>query len=54
MLINAKMIPAETIPRMGEKEDKGEWWSGWIKVWYIWYILRNFVNATMPPHPEQQ
>jgi hypothetical protein len=23
----------------------------WIQVWYIWYIGRTFVNATMYPHP---
>jgi hypothetical protein len=26
----------------------------WIQVWYIWYIVRNFVNATMYPHLIQQ
>jgi hypothetical protein len=31
-------------------KDKGEWWRGWIQVWYIWYIVRTFVNATMYPH----
>jgi hypothetical protein len=34
-------------------EDKGEWWRGWIQVWYIWYIVRNSVNATKYPHPAQ-
>jgi hypothetical protein len=33
---------------------KGEWWEGWIQVWYIWYIVRTFINATMYPHPAQQ
>jgi hypothetical protein len=28
MNINGKMRPAETIPGMGEEEDKGEWWRG--------------------------
>jgi hypothetical protein len=31
------------------------WWrrmvEEWIQVWYIWYIVRTFVNATMYPHP---
>jgi hypothetical protein len=49
MLINLKMLSVETILGMGEEEDKGEWWSGWIQVWYTWYILRSFVNAKMPP-----
>jgi hypothetical protein len=31
------------------REDKGEWWRGWIQVWCIWYIVRTFVNATMYP-----
>jgi hypothetical protein len=35
-------------------EDKGEWWRVWIQEWCIWYIVRNFVNATMYPHPAQQ
>jgi hypothetical protein len=30
-------------------KDKGEWWRGWIQMWYIWYIVRTFVNATMYP-----
>jgi hypothetical protein len=43
------MIPVEIIPGMGEGEDKGEWWKGWIQAWYILYIIRTFVNATMYP-----
>jgi hypothetical protein len=31
------------------KTSKGEWWSGWIQIWYVWYIARTFVNATMYP-----
>jgi hypothetical protein len=38
------MIPAETIPGIGGK-DQGEWWRG---------IVRTFVNATMYLHPTQQ
>jgi hypothetical protein len=49
MNINGKMRPAETIPGMGEEEDKGEWWRGWIQVWDICYIVRTFLNATMYP-----
>jgi hypothetical protein len=26
-----------------------EWWRGWIQLWYIWYIVRTFVNATIYP-----
>jgi hypothetical protein len=22
-------------------------WRGWIQVWYIWYIAKTFVNATI-------
>jgi hypothetical protein len=29
MYVDAKMIPVETIPRMGEGREKGEWWRGW-------------------------
>jgi hypothetical protein len=31
---------------MGVRSIKGE-----IPVWYIWYILRTFVNATVYPQP---
>jgi hypothetical protein len=47
------MIPVETIPGMGGREDKGEWWKRWIQLWYIQYIVRTFVNATIYPHPAQ-
>jgi hypothetical protein len=26
----------------------------WIQVWYIWYIIRTFVNATMYLYPAQK
>jgi hypothetical protein len=52
MYVNAKMIPIETIPGMGGQEGKRELWKGWIQVWYIWYTLRAFVNATT--YPTQQ
>jgi hypothetical protein len=29
---------------MGVREDKGKWWRGWIK---LWYIIGTFVNVTM-------
>jgi hypothetical protein len=45
------MILVETIPEIGGGEDKGEWWRGWIHLWYIWYIVRTSVNATMYPPP---
>jgi hypothetical protein len=38
-------------PEMGR--DKGKWWRRWIQVWYIWYIVRTFVNATVYPYPAQ-
>jgi hypothetical protein len=28
MYVNAKMIPIETVPGIGERRDKGEWWRG--------------------------
>jgi hypothetical protein len=31
MYVNRKMIPVETVPRMG-RGDKGERWSGLIKL----------------------
>jgi hypothetical protein len=37
-----------------EEGSKGEGWRRWIQVWYIWYIVRTFVNAIMYPCPEQQ
>jgi hypothetical protein len=37
--------------RVDEREVKGE---GWSQVWYIWYFVRTFVNATMYPHQAQQ
>jgi hypothetical protein len=48
MYVNAKMIPAETIPGIGV-EGKGEQWRGWIQVWCIWYTVRTFVNGTRYP-----
>jgi hypothetical protein len=39
----------ETILGMEAGGDKGKWWKGWIHVWYIWYIIRTFVSATMYP-----
>jgi hypothetical protein len=40
------MRPVETVPGMRGWGDKGEWWRGWIQ---LWYILRTFVNVTMYP-----
>jgi hypothetical protein len=28
MFVNGKIIPFETIPGMGGRRDKGEWWRG--------------------------
>jgi hypothetical protein len=44
MFINGKMRPLETILRMVGRKNNGEWWNGWIQVWYI---LRDFANGTM-------
>jgi hypothetical protein len=44
MHVNGKMRPAETIPEMEGGENKGEWWRGWIR---LWYIVTTFVNVTM-------
>jgi hypothetical protein len=49
MYVNGKMRPVETISGMGGGRDKGEWWREWIQVWYIWYIVRIFVNAVIYP-----
>jgi hypothetical protein len=45
-----KWYPLKLFQELGE----GEWRravEGWIQVWYIWYIVRTFVNATvhLPP-----
>jgi hypothetical protein len=34
--------------------NKEEHWKGWIQVWYMWYIIRSFVNGTIYSHPAQQ
>jgi hypothetical protein len=41
MHVNAKMIPVETLPWIGEGAgEKREQWKGGIQVWYSWYIVR--------------
>jgi hypothetical protein len=47
MHVNGKVTPAETILGTRVRGDKREWWTGWIQVWYILYITRTFVTATM-------
>jgi hypothetical protein len=44
MYVNAKMILVESLLwiRGGGR--------GWTQMWYIWYIVRTVVNATMYPH----
>jgi hypothetical protein len=32
----------------GRRGSKGEWWWGWL---HLWYIVRTFVNVTMYPWP---
>jgi hypothetical protein len=47
MYENEKMRPVKTIPGIGGGvEIKGQWWNGWIQ---LWYIVRTFVNVTMYP-----
>jgi hypothetical protein len=46
MYENGKMRPVITIPGMEGEGDKGEWWRGWIQ---LWYVVRTFVNITMYP-----
>jgi hypothetical protein len=53
MYINEKMIPVETYKNQW-KGDEEEWGRGWIQVWYVWYITRTFVIATMYPHQAEQ
>jgi hypothetical protein len=43
MHVNAKMIPVETVPGIGERGDEGEQWRGWIKVYSIYY--KNFCKC---------
>jgi hypothetical protein len=48
------MRPVETVSGMGKGEIKeNDAGGGWIQVWYIWYIVRTFVNTTMYLHPAQ-
>jgi hypothetical protein len=44
----------DTCWNYGWRGDKGEWWKGLIQVWYIWYIVRKFVNASVYPHAAQR
>jgi hypothetical protein len=41
---NGKMRPVDTIPGMWEGGNKGEWWRGWIQ---LWYVVTTFVNVTI-------
>jgi hypothetical protein len=43
--INGKWDMLKLFPEWG-REDKGEWWSDWIQ---LWYVVRTFVNVTMYP-----
>jgi hypothetical protein len=33
---------------------KGEWWRGWIQLWYIWYIVRTLVNVAVYPQDNKK
>jgi hypothetical protein len=46
MYVNAKMILAETVPGIRRGRNEGEGYQ----VWYIWYIIRTFVNTTAYPY----
>jgi hypothetical protein len=50
--MKCKMIPVEIVLGMGG--DEGEQRRGWVQVWYIWNIVRTFVNATMYPHQAEE
>jgi hypothetical protein len=47
MYKNGKVVSVETISGMGVVGDKEEWWKGWFQVWYIWHVIKTFMNATM-------
>jgi hypothetical protein len=38
----------------GRRKDEREWLRRWIHAWYIWYIIRTCINATMYSQPSQQ
>jgi hypothetical protein len=44
--INRKIWVVETIPGMGRRRNKGEWWRGWIQ---LWCIVKTLVNVTVYP-----
>jgi hypothetical protein len=43
---NGKMRHVETLPGIGGEEDKGEWWRGWIQ---LWYSVRIYKYNNVPP-----
>jgi hypothetical protein len=53
MPVNA-MIPVETVPWIGGGEIKGSSGGDEFQAWYSWYIVRNFVNATVYLHTTKQ
>jgi hypothetical protein len=48
------MRPVETIPGMRDGRNEGEWWRGWIELWYVWYFVRTLVNATIHFYQAQE
>jgi hypothetical protein len=43
------MIPVETVPGIGGGGMKDSSGGGEFKIWYIWYIVKTFVNTTVYP-----
>jgi hypothetical protein len=49
------MRPVETVPGMGRRGIRENDGGGKFNydIWYTWYIVRTFINATMYPYPTQ-
>jgi hypothetical protein len=48
---NAKTIPIDTIPGMGGKGDKGEWWRGWMQSMIYLIHCKNLCKCHSVPPP---
>jgi hypothetical protein len=53
MYVNAKWDLLKLFQELGGEGTKKHGGRGWIQVWYIWYIVRTFINATKYPHQAQ-